>query len=221
MGRIARLLEFTRTVISGGSATVNVSVAKVDLSINEVVSPDHYASPGDDSFPIQGDTVYTDDVDGTGKIAAVGYMDTKNTSKALIGEKRIYARDANGDAIGEVYLKNTGEIVTENANGSLTLQADGTIKGVTGTAIFTVNVDGSIKGENGSGSFELQAGGTVSINGLTIDPSGNLTTTGTATAGTVAATTSLTVAGKEMDSHAHGQGDDSAGNTEQNTGGPL
>ena len=62
--------------------------------------------------------------------------------------------------------------------------------------------------------------GNVTING-NLTTNGNIAATGTSSAPTVAATTSLTVAGKEMSGHTHSQGNDSAGNTEQNTGGPV
>ena len=90
-----------------------------------------------------------------------------------------------------IWLKNTGDILSENENGSYSLKADG-----------------SQKGSNSSGSFELQAGGTIDLNGVTIDPSGN-----------VIIPTSLILNSKEIDNHKHSQANDSGGNTEQDTGG--
>lgn len=54
-----------------------------------------------------------------------------------------------------------------------------------------------------------------------VNVTGNLTVSGLASAPTVAATTSLTVGGKEMATHVHPQAPDSNGDTEQNTGTPL
>ena len=56
--------------------------------------------------------------------------------------------------------------------------------------------------------------GNVTING-------NLTVSTLISAPTIAAGSSLTVAAKEMSGHIHPQGDDSNGNTEQNTGAPI
>lgn len=50
---------------------------------------------------------------------------------------------------------------------------------------------------------------------------GNLNVTGTITAPTIQANTSLMVQGEEMHNHGHPQGMDSAGNIQQNTGGPV
>lgn len=81
--------------------------------------------------------------------------------------------------------------------------------------------DGSILCDNNNGSFELQANGDFVVNGVTIDTNGNITTAGTVSAGAVSATTSLTVAGKEMSGHTHSQGNDSNGDSQQNTSGPI
>ena len=96
--------------------------------------------------------------------------------------------------------------------------------------IFDVNADGSIKGSNGSGSFELQAGGDMIINDAVIDVTGNITSPGTITAAVsvsaplIAATGpsgSLTVQDKEMNEHIHSQGNDSNGDSQVNTSGPV
>lgn len=76
----------------------------------------------------------------------------------------------NKDGAHYIWLKNTGDILSENENGAFLLKADG-----------------SQKGSNSAGSFELQAGGTIDLNGVTIDPSGNIITSGTINANDVTA----------------------------------
>ena len=70
----------------------------------------------------------------------------------------------------KVHFKNNGDIQSKTTNGE-----------------FLQKEDGSIKGSNSAGSFELQAGGNFVINGVTIDPSGNITTNGTINADDVTA----------------------------------
>lgn len=55
----------------------------------------------------------------------------------------------------------------------------------------------------------------------TVNIDGNLVVTGQISAPTIAAATTLTIAGKEMDDHKHSQGLDSDGDTQQNTDGPV
>lgn len=200
MGRIAKLLSFVRVVRNNAK----VSDVKVDPGGGANITAEHFASPGDDSSPLPGDYVALITASGSGRESAVGYVDAKSDQKSLSGDKRIYARDGNGLSIGEVWLKNTGEISISNDNGS-----------------FTLRPDGSIKGVNGSGSFELAVSGDFLINGVTIDTTGNITTTGVITGATVAATTNLTVDSKEMGLHTHDQGDDSDGDTQVDTGAPV
>ena len=81
-------------------------------------------------------------------------------------------------------------------------------------AVLWLKTDGSIEIVNGGGSFVMAPGGNVTINGVEIDTSGNITTPGTVDADTVDADTvdadtveagsSLTVNGKEVDGHLHG-----------------
>lgn len=217
MGRIARLLSFVRVIRNGAK----VSDVKVDPGGGANITAQHFAPSGDDSHPLPIDFVIIEDVEGTGRESVVGYVDPVSEPKALPGDKRIYARDENGVTVVEIWLKNTGEALISNDNGSVTLRPDGSTVTTTPGGTFDAKADGSIKGDNGSGSFELQAAGDFLVNGVTIDVNGNITTSATITGNTVAATTSLTVAGKEMDQHTHAQGNDSNGDTQVNTGGPV
>lgn len=200
MGRIAKILSFVRSVIHGAK----VSDVKVDPGGGANITAQHFAPAGDDSFPLTTDYVYIGNVPRQGNGVALGYIDPINEPKALEGGKRIYARDpSDGSVIAEVWLKNDGTVVTSNENGS-----------------YELKPDGSQKGDNGSGSFELQAGGNFVVNGVTIDTAGNITTAATITGATVAATSSLTVAGTTMEDHTHNQPNDGAGDVQQPTGAP-
>ena len=81
--------------------------------------------------------------------------------------------------------------------------------------------DGSIVVENNTGSFSLAASGVFSVNGVTIDTDGNITTTGKVDAGELEADTSLIGGGIEMITHTHTQPNDSGGDTEGPTSGPI
>jgi len=166
MGRLAVLLSFLRTTKNGAQ----VSDVKVDPGGGANVTAEHFSAPGDDSHPLPDDYVALNGDSGTGRESAIGYLDPANEPKALPGDKRIYARDENGVLIAEIWLKNTGEGIISNDNGSVTLRADG-----------------SIKGDNGSGSFELEVNGDFLVNGVTIDTSGNISTAGTLNADDVTA----------------------------------
>lgn len=186
MGLIARILSFTR-VERNGAKTNDV---KTDTGANANITSEHFSSPGDDSNPLPQDYCINVGVTGSGRQATIGYVDTLNGPKALTGDKRIYARDASGVLIVELWLKNTGEAALFNDNGSVTLKPNG-----------------SIEGTNGLGVFELQTNGDFVVNGVTIAANGSVTIPN-----------SLTLDGKEIAGHTHSQADDSGGNTEQDTG---
>jgi hypothetical protein len=168
-----------------------VSDVKVDRGGADNRTPQHFSDAGDDSFPLPSDYIALVDQEGTGRDSAVGYIDPKNEQKATAGDKRIYARDpATGAQVVEVWLKSDGSATTENSGGSVVLAPDG-----------------SITGANSAGAFSLQAGGAFVVNGVTIAPNGDVTIPN-----------SLTLATKELAGHGHSQANDSAGNTEEDTG---
>ena len=224
--RIAKLLSFTHVVRN----EANVSDVKIDQGGGDNITVEHFAPPGDDSFPLPDDYVLAVDVPRSGSKVAAGYVDPINTPKANEGDKRIYGRKADGTPVNEVWLKNDGSILVSNDNGSALLRPDGGSITTTPNSTFDAKADGSIKGDNGSGSFELKTSGDIDLNGVNIDPAGNITCPTTIVAGTsvsaplIAATGaggSLTVAGKEMKGHTHSQGNDSSGDSQVNTGGPV
>jgi len=107
VGFIARVLSFTKTK-NGDTPVYDV---KVDPGGGSNMTPEHYSSPGDDSQPLPKDTAAVLPIEGTGTGAAVGYIDPKNLQKAKAGEKRIYARDEDGNELGSLWLKDNGECV--------------------------------------------------------------------------------------------------------------
>jgi hypothetical protein len=226
VGRIARILSFVRSEINGAK----VSDVKSDPGGGPNTTAQHFQPAGDDAHPLPGDYVATSAAAGTGRETAVGYLDPANEQKAAAGEKRIYARDpSSGDSVVEVWLKSDSTAVIINANGSVTLAPDGSVEATnangsitlgadggttveTPAATFTAAASGSIKGENGAGVFELTPGGDFVVNGVTIGTDGSIVTP------TSVATPSAVINGVEAASHTHPQGNDSAGNTEQDTG---
>lgn len=171
MGRIAKVLEFVRTIRGGAK----VSDTKVDTGGGAIQTADHFSAPGDDAFPLATDYAAIQDVAGTGRGAAVGYADPINAPKALVGEKRIYARDSNGVLIVDIWLKADGSIKAANANGNFELRADGTFEsnGVTISASGDMDVPNSLKvggkelngHDHGAGTFANGAGAVVGISG--------------------------------------------------------
>ena len=182
MGLISKILSFTRTIKNGAK----VSDVKVDRGGGDNATPEHFADPGDDSFPLPGD--YASVLNVGKRSASVGYVDPVNIPKAGAGEKRIYARDPEtGLVVVEIWLKNDGTGIMSNSAGS-----------------FTLNPDGSHKGINSAGFFELEAGGDFVVNGAKITSTGDF----------------VDSSGKTLRLHTHPQGDDSDGNTEEETGVP-
>lgn len=139
MGMISKLLSFTRKEVG--------SVATVDPGGGFNRSADHFSAPGDDSYPLPGDFPALVETPRTGGVAAVGYLDPKSDQKAEPGEKRIYARDSDGVAVVELWLKADHSAVLSNALGLIELKADGSvnINGVTIDAAGNVDVPASIK----------------------------------------------------------------------------
>ena len=172
MGWVARVRSFVRVTRNGAK----ISDVQVDTGGGPNVTPEHFAPPGDDSFPLDTDYATGHSVQQTGRVAVTGYIDPKNTPKAQKGDKRIYARDSSsGAVVVEVWLKNDGTGTLSNDNGSVTLRPDGSAIITTPGSTFDAKADGSIKGDNGSGSFELQTSGDFVVNGVTIAANGDVT----------------------------------------------
>jgi len=131
MGLIAKLLKFTRVT----RGAVRVTEATVDCTSGYLVTADHYSAPGVDSAPSPADYVLMVPAPGAGKFAAAGYLDPVNAPKAGAGEMRIYARNAAGIEICEVWCKADGTIVIAGPVGAVTLMLDGSLGHWTGAVI--------------------------------------------------------------------------------------
>lgn len=173
MGRIVTITNFERAMRENDS---RVSDVTFDHGGGANLTGEHFSSPGDDSYPRLTDYAFIVHNSRQGGYSIVGYADAINTPKALIGDKRIYSRDASGAGIGEVWLKADGSILVNNPNGSIELKADGS----------------------------------ADINGVTIDPSGNVIIPGT-----------LSINGIDFGTHIHSQANDGGGDSQANTGVPL
>lgn len=134
--REGAVAAFNRVVDTDDGDSIQVSVVQFDPDGDDG-DADHYGPPGVDGAPIPGiDYVALADGTGTGSRNAVGYLDPKNAGKALAGEARLYSRDASGNIMAELWLKNDGSIVMSNANGSMQLASDGTVN-ANGTIVDT------------------------------------------------------------------------------------
>lgn len=175
MGVVCRVLSFTRAMRNGA----RVSDTKSNPGGGANLTGEHFSAPGDDSYPLSTDYVYKARGAQAGRFVSIGYLDPLNTPKAQKGDKRIYARDATtGAVVVEVWLKNDGAAIIENAG-----------------AIVTVSPNGSILGSNSAGRFELENGGDFVANGVTIKPGG-----------IIEGVTSLTAGDKELVDHTHPAG---------------
>lgn len=123
MGRIAYVVSFEAND-SGGE---NIADVKIDIGGGEIVTAEHFASPGVDSQPLTGDYVATSSYDGGSEEAAVGYADPDNALVAGPGEVRLYSRDSLGNIVAAVYCKSDGSILVENENGAIGMAPDGTV----------------------------------------------------------------------------------------------
>ena len=114
MGMINYLLSFVRT--KRGESAVSDVKGNPQGGANRTAQ--NFTPPGDDSHPLPGDYFLSVDVDQTGRVAACGYVDPKDTQEAQAGEKRFYSRDSSGEVVATVWLKNDGTITSFNSNGN-------------------------------------------------------------------------------------------------------
>ena len=176
MGLIGLLLSVVRVDRNGAK----LSDVKFDGGGGEVLTGEHAHPSGEDAQPLPDDQLIAVHVPQTGRVVVVGYVETDAQQTAGPGERRTYARDGDRLEVVELWLKADGSATLSNANGSSTLAADGSTTLVSPSGQFELKADGTIAGTNGAGAFELQAGGTIDLNGVTIDPSGNLIATSVA-----------------------------------------
>ena len=130
-GFIAPVLSFTRRIRNNAL----IGDVKANPGGDANITVEHMGPPGDDSPPLDRDSVGAFSVQGTGRFVAGGYADTRNSNlTAGPGEKHLYGRNPNnGLAVSELFLGDDGSILISNAFGSISMTDSGliTINGVT------------------------------------------------------------------------------------------
>ena len=164
MGLIARVLEFTRRVVDG----VHVAEVKGDPGGGANVTADHVEGSGDDSQPLPTDYFAASDAPGLGRKQVTGYTDPLSEKKAGPGEKRIYARKADGTPVCEVWCKNDGKVVINCIEPGATFEITTTGPVIVNSTDIRLGPDASRKvaclGDIGVGSVQaLAAGGGAPI----------------------------------------------------------
>jgi hypothetical protein len=175
---IAYVKSFER--VKKGDA--NITDVLVDPGGKALINPEHFAACGDDSPPLDTDYAILVPTGRSGVFAVAGYVDPKNTQDAKGGEKRLYARDSEGNVVSVIWMKNDGTVVVENEN-----------------ATSVTKPDGEISNTNAGGYFKLEAGGTFEVNGVKILPDGTIITP------KEVQTPKIKVNGKEIDEHNHNE----------------
>ena len=193
MGRITRAL-------SNIGSRIKAVIDATD--INEM---EHLQPLGDDSRPLPQDDGWSDRTSQNGVDVYLGAFDYDNKI-AEPGEKRIYARNDDGEAVNHVYLKKDGTIIIANDSYSKTISPDGSWVETNGAYSKSVNADGSYEETNGNYNKSVATSGLVNINGFIINPDGSATSPVSVGAPVLSGTSSLTVAGKEQKDHVHAAG---------------
>jgi hypothetical protein len=113
MGSVGHIESFDRTE----------PAAKVDPGGGALVTAQHYGAPGDDAAPLPGDFAALQPCAGTGRSQALGYCDPIAANrKAAGGERRIYGRNAQGQAVCEVWCKSDGSVVIDVIDGTAPIE---------------------------------------------------------------------------------------------------
>lgn len=149
---LMRVLGFRRTTRRG----YPISDVAGDTGGGNRVTAEHYQPAGDDAYPLPDDHAATIPAPGSGRLTVVAYADPNNEQLAKKGEKRIYARDENGNTVAWAWLKNTGEAEVSNGTATLTLAPDGTITLGNDGASLTMDNAGNIT--LSGAQFDWQAG---------------------------------------------------------------
>jgi hypothetical protein len=112
-GRLGKVVLCER-VKKGDVPAVEVQVELGDDSHPETVTSEMLAEPGVDALPMPGDEVIIEEAEGAGETIAQAFADPKNEGKAAPGERRTYARDANGDVACEIWCKADGTVALKS-----------------------------------------------------------------------------------------------------------
>ena len=201
MGRIGKVIKSYIAKLSGSSTDAQFSSVEEFAGDQRTVQ---IFGPCNEDFapPENCKTINIPLGRGRGFLISAAYHNQQITPAAVHGERRIYSTNQAGTVVmAEVFLKQDGTILIKNA-----------------TITITVNPSGLLEIET-DGNTEITSAKTIINND--VDIIGTLNASVSVVSPTVAAATSLTVDGKEMDDHRHSQGIDSDGDTQQNTDGPV
>lgn len=129
MGLIGRLVDFITRSRGGqqyGEATAR-SIGDTTLTAQ------HFGAPGEDARPLPGDSVIMVQGPTSGSRAAVGYAAAGEQRQAAAGERRTFARNAQGETVSQIWQYADGRVVITNQGGgaiSMTPGGEVTINGV-------------------------------------------------------------------------------------------
>jgi hypothetical protein len=107
-GYQAKVLRSERVIEQDGSHTTFVVV---DRGGGDVVTAQVMLAPGDDALPEPGDFAAV--VDAPGGPVAIAFHDPGNAGTAEPGERRIYARDEDGNPVCTIWLKRDGTLAVD------------------------------------------------------------------------------------------------------------
>jgi hypothetical protein len=106
MGNIGKALDY----LIEYKRKVATPVVKGELYAGVPVNGERYAPSGDDSPPLPDDIVFFSRNQATGQYVYLGTLDQANAPVAAAGEKRLYARDSNGNIVSTIFLKGDGKL---------------------------------------------------------------------------------------------------------------
>lgn len=146
---------------------------------------------------------------------------------AFVGLSSLANKIPNYDNTNAQLKKDDNSVfITLNNDGSLDIHTDddiridssGDIVGTCENIDITANTKATVTAPNIDLTGDVLITGKLDVTGILTAPTGNITTVN---AITLAASSSLTVSGKEMGEHIHPQANDSGGDTQVNTGVPV
>ncbi len=167
MGLIARILDSFTGKDNEPAATVERY--KGDNATARIFNP-----PGDDSRPLDQDVCFTENSEDTeGGKDILGFIDPKNPPVSEKGEKRLFARDANGNIVATFHLKKDGKIQVD-CDSDLIANVGGDLK-ATVLGATTIDSTGNITATTPkfiiNGDFELNGD---QVNNGKINATGNI-----------------------------------------------
>lgn len=146
------------TIVNSETGDFNEIVQTVESHYGENKYCDQFSPSGDDAPPLKEDLVVLVDIEGTGNMASVGVFTKSQGAKP--GEKIIYSRDANGNVVAKIHLKNDGSVDFEG-KGDSTLNVSGNLKLVVkGNANLTVEGNTTLKAK---GKLDITSDDDISI----------------------------------------------------------